>query len=210
MKRSVTEIGSTGHLRGVISALSKPPPDAEAGEEPSKAGQSGKRLDFAEVYRNEFDFVWRSLRRLGVDDREVDDAAQEVFVVVHRRLADFEQRSSLRSWLFSIVLRVASQHRRTARRRPETALEEEPEAPEGTDQEQALVHARAMRLVYAALDALDEDKRAVFMLAELEQMTAPEIAELLGLKLNTVYSRLRAARRDFDVALKSRLSDGEP
>ncbi len=206
----MTEIGPLGHLRGVLSVLSSTRPAAEAGEQPSKAQKSVRKLDFAEVYREHFDFVWRSLRRLGVDERELDDAAQEVFVVVHRRLADFEQRSSLRSWLFSILLRVASQHRRTLRRRPETALEDEPVASEGTDQEQALVQARALRLVYAALDALDEDKRAVFVLAELEQMTAPEIAEVLGLKLNTVYSRLRAARRDFDVALKSRLSDGEP
>jgi len=157
--------------------------------------------DFATIYQSEFGFVWRTLQRLGVEKSGLDDAVQEVFVVVYRRLEIYDGRSSLRSWLFGIALRVAGQRRRTARRRPEHALPVDLPAPECSDPHEFAENAEALRLVYALLDELEDDKRVVFMLAELEQMTAPEIAEVLGIKLNTVYSRLRAARRDFEAAL---------
>jgi RNA polymerase sigma-70 factor (ECF subfamily) len=159
---------------------------------------------FDEVYREWFDFVWRNLGRMGIPPAGLDDAAQDVFLVVFRRLADFEGRSTLKSWLFGIVVRVASQHRRTRRRRPEESLPADLVSPDSRDPHSATVRSRALQLVRELLDELDDDKRTVFILAELEQMTAPEIADALSINTNTVYSRLRAARRAFDAALAAR------
>lgn len=161
----------------------------------------GGRPDFASVYETYFDFVWRSLRRLGVAESGLDDAAQDVFLVVYRRLAEFEARSTLKTWLFGIVLRVVSTHRRTAARRPTVPLGGEPATALAQAPEELTEAARAAELVRALLETLDEDRRAIFVMAELEEMTAPEISVALGVNLNTVYSRLRAARRDFEAAL---------
>lgn len=162
---------------------------------------------FEVVYEQLFDFVWRSARRLGVADAGVDDVVQEVFLVVHRRLPEFEGRSTVKTWVFAIVLRVVSDWRRTQRRKGGLSsfdqiapdgemLDERATSPEG-----ALEQAEAVRLLHRLLDELDDDKRTVFVLAELEQTTAPEIADALGIPLNTVYSRLRAARIEFEKAL---------
>jgi RNA polymerase sigma-70 factor (ECF subfamily) len=164
---------------------------------------------FEDVYGEHFPFVWRSVRRLGVDPSAVDDVVQETFLVVHRRIAEFEARSSMKTWLFGIVLRVVRQHRRTLRRKPAQlggAAAMDPEVDQVRDAVERGPHERvaereAVRALHAILDELDDDKRAVFVLAELEQMTVPEIAEAVETNVNTVYSRLRAARRDFELAV---------
>jgi RNA polymerase sigma-70 factor (ECF subfamily) len=164
---------------------------------------------FEEVYVEHFPFAWRSVRRLGVDPSAVDDAVQEIFLVVHRRLAEFEARASMKTWLFGIVLRVVRQHRRTLRRKPAQlggAAAMDPDVDQVRDAAERGPHERvaereAVRTLHAILDELDDDKREVFVLAELEQMTVPEIAEAVETNVNTVYSRLRAARRDFDQAV---------
>jgi RNA polymerase sigma-70 factor (ECF subfamily) len=158
---------------------------------------------FETVYATHFDFVYRSVRRLGAPEHAVDDAVQDVFLVVHRRLADFEGRSSLRTWLFGIVLRVVRDHRRAlARRRQGEPLRESlVPSPTGSP-ERRVERSEAARALHAILDAMDDDKRAVFVMAELEEMSAPEIAEATGANLNTVYSRLRAARADFEDGVK--------
>jgi RNA polymerase sigma-70 factor (ECF subfamily) len=157
--------------------------------------------------------VWRSLRRLGVPDRLLDDAAQDVFIVVHRRLAEFEGRSSLKSWLFGIARRVAHDHRRRVSRkeRTEELPEMLPDPHAGTPAADA-ERAQAMRVLHEILATLDDDKREVFVLAELEQMTVPEISEAIGANVNTVYSRLRAARAGFEAAVQRRLArqGGQP
>lgn len=192
----MSSIPITGHSGSLMSELDPVP-------------RSGAALtDFGEVYAEHFDFVWRSLRRLGVPSSQMDDAAQDVFLVVHRRLQDFESRSSVKTWLFGIVLRVVSRYRRSAARRPTEPLSEEPVGRAAGPEELAEA-ARAARLVRQLLDELDDDHRAVFVLAELEQLTAPEISVALGVNLNTVYSRLRTARRDFDAAL-ARHRSGRP
>lgn len=158
------------------------------------------------MYEVHFEFVFRSARRLGVDPSAVDDVVQETFVVAHRRLEEFEGRSSLRTWLFGILRRVVRDHRRTARRKsPELAQGDRVDL-EALRSREAGPHERAeeaeaVRILYALLDALDEDKREVFVLAELEQMRVPEIAEAIDLNVNTVYTRLRAARRLFEKAV---------
>lgn len=158
-------------------------------------------MDLAEIYAEHFDFVWRSVRRLGVPESAVDDAVQDVFVVVHRRLGEFEGRASIRTWLFAIVRRVVRDHRPSPRRLPTDpeALDGLPD-PAGGPMERA-AQAEAARLLYQLLDELDADKREVFVLVDLEQMTAPEAAEAVGANVNTVYARLRAARRDLDAAM---------
>lgn len=158
---------------------------------------------FEEIYEEHFDFVWRSVRRLGVQEASVDDAVQDVFVVVHRRSAEFEGRSSLRTWIFGIVVHVARAYRR--RRTLEPASDpDEVMAPIAHSPHARAEAAEAMRLLYDVLDTLDDERREVFVLVELSEMTAPEAAQALGLKINTVYSRLRAARHDFDAEVARR------
>ncbi len=156
--------------------------------------------DFDAIYDGHFEFVWRSLRRLGVPATAVDDAVQDVFVVVHRRLADFDGASP-RAWLFRIAFNVVREHRRLYQRKGRHEPLPESIADATPDPHEALARAEALRLVEHLLDALDEDRRAVFILAEYEEMTAPEMAAALGVNVNTISSRLRAARRDFEAAL---------
>lgn len=162
--------------------------------------------DFETVYREHFRFVWRTVRRLGIEGAQVDDVVQEVFVVVHRRLGDFEGRSTATTWLYGIVRRVVADHRRTLRRKPlGTAPEDDAmdaaSAPEDGPEASA-EQAERVRLLHHLLSQLDEAKREVFILAELEGLTLAEIAEALGVNANTVASRLRAARREFEAALE--------
>ena len=167
-----------------------------------EAGRS--HVNFETLYEAHFEFVWRSVRQLGVPDASVDDAVQDVFLVAHRRLADFEARSTIRTWLFSIAVRVASDYRRAARRKGggEPLTPEIPSSrPSPCDDAET---SEALRRFFRALDQLDAPKREVFVLAEVEQFTAPEIAEALGIPMNTVYSRLRAARLSFAEAPRGR------
>jgi RNA polymerase sigma-70 factor (ECF subfamily) len=144
--------------------------------------------------------MWRTLRRLGVLPAQLDDAAQDVFVIVHRRLPQFDGRS-LRGWLYAIAVRVASDYRRGAAQRRTLPLSETMVDP-APDPARASELADAVRLLHELLAELDEPKRTVFVLGELEELSAPEIAEALGENLNAVYSRLRAARARFDAALR--------
>jgi RNA polymerase sigma-70 factor (ECF subfamily) len=159
---------------------------------------------FEQIYEQYVNFVWASLQGLGVPAAALDDAVQEVFVVLHRRLPDFEGRSTLKTFLFGIAVGVGRNQRRAAARtnRLDTLEEAEqipdtrPSPLEQTTTTQAL--GRLSRI----LDQLDDAKREVLILVEWEQMTAPEIAEVLGIPLNTVYSRLRLARAEFERLLQ--------
>jgi RNA polymerase sigma-70 factor (ECF subfamily) len=180
-----------------------------ARETPREEAEARARA-FRALYDTQLDFVWRNLRRLGVADSEAEDRAQEVFVVAHRRFDEFEDRGrGPRAWLFQIVLRVASDARRHRRRHPE--FPDGGDAVERVSVEPTQAEAMARRDTLARLDAalsvLDLDRRAVLVLHEIEEMTAPEIAQVLGIPLNTVYSRLRVAREKLEVAL-TRRGDG--
>lgn len=180
----------------------------------SKTAQAEKRLPTASVvvenlaldqlYEEHFAFVWRSLLRLGVRQENADDAVQDVFLVVHRRLGEFEGRSTIKTWLFSVAARVAQGYKRRQRRQAwqepvPLSLVDGSSCPEMRTET-----VRAAEFIDSFLEQLDDGKRAVFILMELEQMTAPETAEALGIKVNTVYSRLRVARRAFrEAALAS-------
>jgi RNA polymerase sigma-70 factor, ECF subfamily len=164
------------------------------------------RPTFDDVYDEHFAFVWRSARALGVPDHAVDDVAQEIFVTVHARLDDFEGRSSLRTWIYGIARNVVRAHRRAGRKHDRGSPNEGPVDPDSLfdprekDPENRAARAQAARVLVALLDTLDDDKREVFVLAELEQLTVPEIADMLAEKPNTVYSRLRLAREAFAAA----------
>jgi RNA polymerase sigma-70 factor (ECF subfamily) len=161
-------------------------------------------LDLAEIYRRHHDLVWRSLRGLGVAAHAVDDATQDVFVVVQRRREDYDGRAPVRQWVLGIARNVAAKYReRSARKAARLELLEgdEPPVVAHEDATEAVAQREAADLVTRFLDTLDDDRRAVFVLADVEGLTAPEIAELLGVKLNTVYSRLRLARRRLELGL---------
>jgi RNA polymerase sigma-70 factor (ECF subfamily) len=159
-------------------------------------------VTFDAVYAKYARFVWRSLARLGVAEAQLSDATQEVFIVVHRRLGEFEQRSSLKTWLFGIAMRVASQARRDTRRRPSEPLAGDVLDPLGSPHEDA-ERAEAARTLYRLLlEELSPEQRALFVLVELEQMTLPDAAEAVSANLHTAASRLKAARRKFESALK--------
>lgn len=149
-----------------------------------------------------FDFIWRSLRRFGLDEHRADDAAQQVFVVASRKL-DAIVAGSERSFLFGTAIRVASDVRRSAAYRREI-----PHADPGIDLEggvrpdEVLDQRRARALLDATLDAMDLDLRSVLVLFELEEMTLTEIAALLELPRGTVASRLRRAREEFAATLE--------
>jgi RNA polymerase sigma-70 factor (ECF subfamily) len=157
---------------------------------------------FDEVYAAHFAFVWRVLRTFGVPEPALEDAAQDVFVVVHRRLPEFEGRAQITTWLFAIARRVAqAQRRKDGRTDP---LEEEPVG--AADTFAAFSRAQAAATVMSILDTMDEDKRIVFALVELEQLSVPEVARMLDLNLNTAYSRLRLARHAFELAVRARVT----
>jgi RNA polymerase sigma-70 factor (ECF subfamily) len=162
--------------------------------------------EFKRIYDEHLPFMWRAARHLGVAPSAIEDVLQEVFLVVHRRLREFEGRSSMRTWMYGILLHVVRNHRRSIRRRgaePVASLDEIAVAKGGGPHEAAET-AEAMRAVQALLEELDDLRREVFVLVELEELSVPEIAEMLGEKQNTIYGRLRVARRDFEAALKRR------
>lgn len=150
------------------------------------------------VYREHWRYVWRCLRRMGIPDARLEDATQDVFIVVARTLASFEGRSSIRTWLYSIAFRVAQEHHRKGAReqRPDPRLAAGTQTPE--DQVQ---RTEAAATLHALLGDLDEDKRHIFVQIEIEGIPAAELAQALGLSVNTVYSRLRLARRSLERAL---------
>jgi RNA polymerase sigma-70 factor (ECF subfamily) len=161
------------------------------------AGDVSATTDFTALYRQHFDFVWRSLRRLGVSPAVVEDAVQDTFIVLHRRLGDLRPEASFRSFLFAIALRVARDYRRSAQRKSTDALDMDASSSHEPGPFERTATAQAARILERFLDSLDESKRAVFAAAELEGMTAPEISEALSMPVNTVYSRLRVARLRF-------------
>jgi RNA polymerase sigma-70 factor, ECF subfamily len=174
---------------------------SDAGRDSPNAGSAHPVV--AELYEEHFDLVWRSLRRLGVEPSQLEDAVQDVFVVVQRRLDEFEHRSSSQTWLFGIALRVAKAYRRRAKKRglELTPLEDELQDIRARP-DQAALDAEAAAIVQHVLNGMDESRRAIFVLAEFEDFTAQEIAQTLDVGVNTVYSRLRLAKRDVEAGLR--------
>ena len=151
-------------------------------------------IGFEAVFRQHVTYVGRSLRYLGVAEGELEDACQEVFVVVSRRLPEFEGRAALTTWLYRICLRVAMAHRRKERGRREDPVANPPEQADATSPEDELERVLARDRLRAVLASLDEGQRAAFVLYEIEGLPMKQVADLLECPLQTAYSRLHAAR----------------
>jgi len=172
----------------------------------------GAQLDFDRVYEEHLAFVWRVLAGLGVPESRLEDAAQDVFVIVHGKLGEFEGRSKLTTWLYSIARHVALEQRRRIardRRREREAAGPADDAAAPTPEQEAGV-ADARRVLLELLGRLDPAKREVFVLVEIEQVPVRDVARLLHIKENTAWSRLRLARAEFERhAARLRARDGE-
>lgn len=177
--------------------LSPKPPAAE--------GLEDRVPGLAQLYAEHGRYVWRCLRSLGVFDRELDDAIQDLFLVVQRRLPEFDGRVAARTWLYAIAIRIARRYRernQRARRHDEFQERHTEQFAVAQDAEADIERNAKLALAHQALDALDDGKREVFVLSQVEQMSASEIAAITGLPVNTVYSRLRAARTAFAAEVK--------
>lgn len=161
-------------------------------------------LDLEEIYSRHADYVWATLQRFGVRESDLDDVFQEVFVVVHQRLHTFDRTARMTTWLYAICMRVASTYRRSAYVRREVvasdgveeAVTDETQAPD-----ELLAAQQARARLAQILDGMELERRAVFVMFEIEGLSCPEIASLTGAPLGTVYGRLAAARKDFEKAL---------
>jgi RNA polymerase sigma-70 factor (ECF subfamily) len=163
-----------------------------------------------EVFDAHAPFVWRTLRYLGVGEADLEDVCQEVFLVVHQKLSTFEGRSSLETWIYGICIRTASSHRKRAYVRREVPVSETPDATVEPRQVADLEEQRARELLSRALDALDDEKRQVFVLFEIEERPMQEIANVVGCPLRTAYSRLHAAREEMAKTWERLSKEGRP
>jgi RNA polymerase sigma-70 factor, ECF subfamily len=174
---------------------------------------AARPLVFAELYRTHFAYVWKSARRLGVQPADLDDVVQETFLTVHRLLASYEDQGTEQGWLFSVLFRVVQRHRRTHSRRNALTdggaqLEALP-ASSANAPDRSAETGETVRLLEEILDALDPDQRAVLVLADIEEKTVAEVAQILGLNTNTAASRLRMAREHVEAAMtRHRARDG--
>jgi len=177
----------------IVQTLSEDRARDRAFEEPS----------VEQLYREHADFVWACLQRFGVFDRDLDDASQEVFVVVHRRLDSFRGDAHVRTWLYAICLRVAAGTRRKGQRRRELPLDEGFEAldPDQPTPEDRITSRERQRALEAVLDELGLEQRALLVMFEIDELGCDEIASIVGVPVGTVYSRLHSARRAFEKAV---------
>ena len=180
---------SSGQAAGAVGAHDAPP-------------------SLAEIFRGYAPFVWRALRRLGVRETDVEDLCQEVFVVVHRKLGEFEGRSSLKTWIYGICARTASDYRRSGRVQREVVTDTPPDTAHEPTQHDVVALRQARVTLDRILDLLDDDKRSVFVLYEIEELSMTEVADALSCPLQTAYSRLHAARKIVDSAVERAKREG--
>jgi RNA polymerase sigma-70 factor (ECF subfamily) len=175
--------------------------------------EASGRAGFAEVFDAHFDYVWHSLRRLGVREGDLEDLTHDVFLAVHRKLDGFDARRPLRPWLFGFAFRRASDYRRLARNRFEVlvgasgASDPEDGSPDPLER---VIAREGLRLARAALETLELGRRAVFILHDLDEVPMPEIARELEIPLNTAYSRLRLARSELAATVRRLRKRGMP
>ncbi len=163
---------------------------------------SGRPPDFPTMYRSEFPYVWKTLRRLGAPPQDIEDLAHDLFVVVYRHLSDYDSTRPLRPWLFGIAVRVVADFRRSPRNVREVLGDTREPVDATPTPHERLEGAEARAVLMKALDGLDLDRRAVFVMHELDEIAVPEIASSLAIPLNTAYSRLRLARADVAEAVR--------
>jgi len=161
------------------------------------------RPSFAAIFEAEFDYVYNTLRRFGVREADAIDQVQEVFIVVNQLLPDYDASRPIRPWLVAIAYRVAGRYRSLSRNVREV-LDVTPAEPTDTAPlaDETIERDQARALALEAIDQIDLPRRTVFVLAEIDEVPIPEIAEALGIPVNTAYSRLRLAREDFESAVR--------
>ena len=171
-------------------------------------GETSQPLEVRTIYREHGRFVWLSLQRLGIHPSDLDDVAQDVFMVVHRRLDTFDRRARVSTWLFGICMRVAANYRRRRRWTHEVLTgggeEDRPSGLAAADD--VLVRREQRELAERALNRLEIAKRATFVMFEIEALSCLEIAELMNVPVGTVYSRLHSARRQLEKNLSRDLA----
>jgi len=201
--RHSTQVDPVRSLDALAAPLSG---GADSADPPPGAG-------FAEVFEAHFDYVWNSLRRLGVREGDLEDLTHDVFFAVHRRFDRFDTKRPLRPWLFGFALRRASDYRRLARNRFEVLesgnAPSDPVDSSADPLERALV-GESLRIARAALEALELGRRAVFILHDLDEIAMPEVARELEIPLNTAYSRLRLARGELAATVRRLRNGGTP
>lgn len=146
-------------------------------------------------------YVWNTLRRLGVPNADLDDLTHDVFIQVQRRAEDFDPARPIRPWLFGFAFRIASQHRRRAHRHREAHAEPDAWPSPGPAPDEQLEAQDRRRILLAALEGIDLDRRAVFVMYEIDEVPMVDVAHALGIPVNTAYSRLRTARAEFAAAV---------
>jgi RNA polymerase sigma-70 factor (ECF subfamily) len=196
MERVAQDVTAAGVMKGGPVARSQP-------------GVATLPLSFEQVYTEHAGFVFRVLRGMGVPDAATDDAMQDVFVVVHKKLQGFDGRARVTTWLFPIAVNVALNYRRRARRARDQTPLSDTLVDSSHSPHDAVEEAQGLGRLQHLLDELDDEKRATLLLADLEGLTAPEIAALMGAPLNTVYTRLRRARAAFAALWRAR-EEGKP
>jgi RNA polymerase sigma-70 factor (ECF subfamily) len=154
-------------------------------------------LAFRPLFDQHFSYVWHALRRLGVAQRDLEDLAHDVFIEVYRTRHRYDPTHPIRAWLFGFAFRLASNYRRRARQRYEVFVDPADCADAAPSPLESAVTSEALSLAHRALEALEMDRRAVFLMHEVDGFSIPEVAHALAIPLNTAYSRLRLARRDF-------------
>ena len=168
-------------------------------------------LTLEDIYAEHCGFVWRIVLRMGIPEHAVEDLMHEVFLVVQRRLDDYDGRVAMTTWLYHQTRGVVSNYRRRHRREQRRIALVDPKPQPAPDPEAQTERQQAAQFVREFLEQLDPDKREVFVLAEIEGIAMPEVARSLKIKLNTAYSRLRAARTHFNRAIeRRRTGDGAP
>jgi RNA polymerase sigma-70 factor, ECF subfamily len=177
--------------------MSDPSPSSSAVAPRGAVLPSPSLPDFRQLYATHFAFTWRSLRYLGVPSQQLDDAVQEVWVVVHRRLGEFQGRSALETWLFGIALNVQRNLYRSERRRSAQVPLSEELCSTSPDPLLEREGRETWLLVMRFLQTLDDERRAVFVASLLEGLPQGEAAEACGLDVPTVYLRVRSLRRAF-------------
>jgi RNA polymerase sigma-70 factor (ECF subfamily) len=182
-------------------AASAQSPQQEEMESGAHGGTA--RPDFRDLFRDEYAYIRATARRLGIRERELPDLVHDVFVAVHRRLVDFEAYRPIRPWLFGITFRVVVGHKRRMAYRCEELSADEPDerADDAPRADEQIEDAERRRMVHEALEVLDDDKRAVFVLHEIDEVPMAEIAAALEIPKNTAYSRLRLGREEVRCAL---------
>jgi RNA polymerase sigma-70 factor (ECF subfamily) len=208
--RSAVQFGDTASMMSLASALRSHEPAEESTqvdpvqpENSSSPEENGPPLNFDQVYSEHFAFVWRVARRQGVATEHLDDVCQEVFIVVHRKLNEFEQRAKLKTWIYQIVTNVVRNQRRSVQRKSVHARSHgdvlDPDDIDGNHLGPEAL-ARRHQAAQAARDILmemSEKHRMAFVLIELEGMSLKEVADATEESFHTVRSRVRAARAEF-------------